>query len=130
MGDGAAKILLYGYDGAAAETVRAALAAALPPFRLLSAAGRRGERVADILAAGGSPAFAESPVKVLLLAGLPDGAVPAALAAFPAGLPRPLFCVLTPKNRAWTFETLARHLVAERAECAARAAAGRRPPEG
>lgn len=123
-----AKILMYGYGPEQAEAIRAALAGALPPFRLLSAAGGKAERVDALLSSDGAAPFAESPVRVLLLSGFADDAVHAALAAFPSkgsGIPRPLFCVRTATNGDWTFETLVRHLHAERAEIAARAAAER-----
>ncbi len=110
-------VLLYGYAAPAAERIATALRGTLPPFRLLSAAGRKTDPVGDILASGGAAAFEESPVKVLLLAGFADEEIHAAVGAFPRdpALPRPLFCALTPTNRAWTFETLVRHLFAERA---------------
>lgn len=123
-------ILIYGYPPAEVEAVRAALAPALPPFRLLSAAGRKADTVDAILASGGSPDFEASPVKVLLLAGFPEEAVHACLAAFPSkqGIARPLFCVKTETNGPWTFESLVKHLYAERAEFAA-LAAKRKAPE-
>lgn len=115
-------ILLYGFAADAAAAIRAALEPVLvPPPAWLSAAGMKERRVAEILAARQSDRFEESPVKVLLMAGLDDDGVGAVLAAFPSpALPRPLFCALTATNRDWTFESLVRHLFEERAEFARR----------
>jgi len=110
-------IMLYGYGEDDAHLIHGTLEEALGEEVDLISAARQEERVVtEILERADSVNFEENEVKVLMVLGFTEEQLDIALAGFPKveGLPRPIFCVLTPDNSRWPLMHLVEDLQEER----------------
>ena len=111
-------VMLYGYGERDAMRIKAALDQALATdVELMSASGREGSRVMDVIEVAPLDRFDDREPKVLMVLGMDDPEVDAALKGFPSGegVPRPIFCSLTRHNASWTVQQLIGDLLKERA---------------
>ncbi|MBW6486219.1 MAG: DUF3783 domain-containing protein [Syntrophobacterales bacterium] len=111
-------VLIYGYNGEDASRLSVFLDDAVGcHVFLMSASGKNGEKVIDILENRANDSFADEETKILLLLGFTEEQVRTVLGSFPSGEgapQRPIFCMLTEENRNWPLDRLLEHLEAER----------------
>ncbi len=110
-----AAIMSYGYDEMQACAVKTSFNGLLArDIILISASGMEGSTVSDILDSAGSSAFHEMIDKIIMFIGFSDDEISRCIENFPRDIPRPIFCLLTEENIAWTTGQLLEHLKKER----------------
>jgi hypothetical protein len=81
---------------------------------LISASGMDDLTVSEILDSAGSSAYHDVIDKIIMFIGFSDEEISKCIEAFPGDIPRPIFCLLTEENIAWTAGRLLEHLKKER----------------
>lgn len=111
-------VVIYGYEQAAARTIKSFLDRTLDAYVIMLSASRKEEmQVLEILRQGpqAEEYFVDEEPKLLVFVGFSEVQIHMVLEGFPAeeGVARPIFCTLTGQNKTWPFRKLRDHLLAE-----------------